>query len=104
MSKSSGDDSKFEIDSEWIQAESQAKDIAEFIKANSAIVKSGKTNDPIILDIEIFTNPLLQLGDTVDVSYPDLGLSYSSHSFIITSISQSFSDGISTNIRLQEVI
>jgi len=104
VSKSSGDDSKFEIDSEWIQAESQAKDIAEFIKANSAIVKSGKTNDPIILDVEIFTNPLLQLGDTVDVSYPDLGLSYSSHSFIITSISQSFSDGISTNIRLQEVI
>jgi len=104
VSKSSGDDSKFEIDSEWIQAESQAKDIAEFIKANSAIVKAGKTNDPIILDVEIFTNPLLQLGDTVDVAYPDLGLSYSSHSFIITSISQSFSSGISTNIRLQEVI
>jgi hypothetical protein len=67
VSKSSGEDSKFEIDSEWIQAESQAKDIAEFIKANSAIVKAGKTNDPIILDVEIFANPLVQLGDTVDV-------------------------------------
>jgi hypothetical protein len=104
VSKSSGDDSKFEIDSEWIQSESQAKDIAEFIKVNSAIVKAGKTNDPVILDVEIFTNPLVQLGDTVDISYPDLGLSYSSHSFIITSISQSFSNGISTSIRLQEVV
>jgi len=104
VSKSSGDDSKFEIDSEWIQSESQAKDIAEFIKINSAIVKAGKTNDPVILDVEIFANPLVQLGDTVDISYPDLGLSYSSHSFIITSISQSFSNGISTSLRLQEVV
>ena len=104
ISMAKSDDAKFEIDSEWIQSVSQAKEISEFIKKNSSIIKDGKTNDPTLLDVEIFANPLLQVGDTVDISYPDLGLSYVSHSFIITSISQSFSEGITTTLRLQEVV
>jgi hypothetical protein len=103
ISMAKSDDAKFEIDSEWIQSISQARDISEFIKRNSSIVKNGKTNDPTILDVEVFPNPLLQVGDTVDISYPDLGLSYVSHSFIITSISQSFDNGMTTSLRLQEV-
>ncbi len=103
ISQAKADDSKFEIDSEWIQSSSQAKDIAETIKKNSAIVKNGKTNDAILLDVEVFSNPLLQVGDTVDIAYPDLGLNYSSHSFIITGIEQSFNSGISTRLSLQEV-
>ncbi len=97
------DDAKFELDSEWIQSLSEAKSIATFIKNNSAIEKNGKTNDSIIVQADIFSNPLLQLGDTVDIIYPALGLNSGTHSFIITGIDQSFSDGITTNIRLQEV-
>ena len=103
ISKAKADDAKFEIDSEWIQTEQEAKDIAEFIRKQSSVVKSGKTNDAVILDLDVFTNPLIQLGDTVDVIYAPLGLNSASHSFIISGISQSFDNGISTRVRLQEV-
>ena len=103
ISTAKADEAKFDLDSEWVQSEKEAIDIAEFIKKNSSIVKSGKTNDATILDVDIFLNPLLQLGDTVDVIYGPLGLSSSSHSFIISGISQSFDNGLSTTVRLQEV-
>jgi hypothetical protein len=86
-----------------VQSEKEAIDIAEFIKKNSSIIKAGKTNDATILDMDIFMNPLLQLGDTVDVIYGPLGLNSSSHSFIISGISQSFENGLSTSVKLQEV-
>jgi hypothetical protein len=103
ISKAKSDDAKFEIDSEWIQSEGQAKDIAEFIKLNSVTLKNGKLNDIIILDVEIFANPLIQLGDTVDVIHPDLGISATTHTFVVTRISQEFNGGISTSVRLQEI-
>jgi len=103
ISKAKSDDAKFEIDSEWIQSEGQAKDIAEFIKLNSVTLKNGKLNDIIILDAEIFANPLIQLGDTVDVIHPDLGLSGATHTFVVTRVSQEFNGGISTSVRLQEI-
>lgn len=103
VSKARSDDAKFEVDSEWIQSYDQAKGLADFIKAKSSVVKNGKTNDVINVNVEIFANPLVQLGDTVDVEHPDLGLSSSTHSFIVTGISQSFSGGLSTTLRLQEV-
>lgn len=103
ISTAKADDAKFELDSEWVQSEKEAIDIAEFIKKNSSIVKAGKTNDATILDMDIFMNPLLQLGDTVDVIYGPLGLNSSSHSFIISGISQSFENGLSTSVKLQEV-
>ena len=77
--------------------------IAEFIKLNSITLKNGKLNDIIILDVEIFANPLIQLGDTVDVIHPDLGLSATTHTFVVTRISQEFNGGISTSVRLQEI-
>lgn len=103
ISDARADDAKFELDSEWIQTLGEAKSIATFIKNNSAIEKNGKTNDAISITADIFSNPLLQLGDTVDIIYPSLGLNSGTHSFIIKGISQSFSDGISTNVKLQEV-
>jgi hypothetical protein len=103
ISKARSDDAKFEVDSEWIQSYDQAKGLADFIKSKSSVVKNGKTNDVINVNVEIFSNPLVQLGDTVDVEHPDLGLSSSTHSFIVTGISQSFQDGLTTSLTLQEV-
>jgi len=103
ISKARSDDAKFEIDSQWIQSYSQAKSIADFIKLNSSTLRDGKTNDVIRLEVDITPNPLLQLGDTVDIEYPDLGLSSVTHSFIIVGISQQFDGGISTRLILQEV-
>lgn len=103
ISIAKADDARFELDSEWVQSYDQAKSIAEFIKSKSFTVKGGKTNDVINAEVEIFANPLIQLGDTVDVEHPDLGLSSGTHSFIVTGINQSFNEGLTTTLRLQEV-
>ena len=103
ISIAKADDAKFEMDSDWVQSYDQAKSIAEFIKSKSFTVKGGKTNDVINAEVEIFANPLIQLGDTVDVEHPDLGLSSATHSFIVTGISQSFNQGLTTTLKLQEV-
>ena len=103
ISKAKADEAKFEIDSEWVQSYGQAKSIAEFIKANSVSVRNNKVNDIIKLNLEIFANPLIQLGDTVDIEYPDLGISSSTHSFVVTGITQEFNNGLSTSVYLQEV-
>lgn len=97
------DDATITLESEWIQSDRQAQEIANFIKDNSSVVREGRTNDVIDLQMEVFSNPIIQLGDIVSVNHPDLGLSSASHSFIIKGISQSFDNGINTTISLREI-
>jgi hypothetical protein len=95
------------IDSPWIQGKDklQAEDIASFILKNSGgyDVDLGYNKDPIMIECEVVSNPLLQAGDIVRVEDPTTGLSSGSNSFIITKVQQSFSKGLSTKLSLREV-
>jgi hypothetical protein len=51
----------------------------------------------------VASNPLLQAGDIVRIEDPTTGLSSSTNSFIITSIEQSFDNGLDTRLSLREV-
>lgn len=73
---------QFAFDSNWIQKESEAKALSDWMKTQW----SKQQN---ILDMEIFSNPLIQIGDIVEVSYPIASL-YSSED---TSIPSGFTAG-----------
>ena len=67
------DEEKKEIvgfDSTWIQKESEAIELSKFMKNQWS--KQQK-----VVTVETFLNPLIQIGDIVEISYPDNGL-YSS--------------------------
>ena len=97
---------QFAFDSNWIQKETEAIQLSNFMKT-----QWSKQQD--ILDIEIFANPLLQIGDTVEVSYPNSNLyssedvsipaGYSSAKYVVLDINHSWSDGPSTKILCRSI-
>ena len=83
------------FESQWIQNESAAKDLAEWIK--SEVVNRGK-----ILNITTFGNPLLSLGDIVTINYPYQGLN-GTEKFIITSIEHTYTGGLETTVSCRNI-
>ena len=77
--------------SNWIQTEEDAKALANWIK-NTALNKGR------IIDLNIFGNPLLSVGDTVNIIYPYQGLTAGTEKFIITSIRHNYTEGLETSI------
>jgi len=78
------------FESRWLQSEYDVKNLAEFIKTKA--VNKGK-----IIEIETFGNPMLSVGDIVSVKYAYQNLQ-ETQKMIITNVSQSFLEGISTSI------
>ena len=66
------------FDSVWIQKESEAKSLAQWIT-------NQWSHQQKVLTIDAFINPILQIGDVVEVSYPSNSL-YSSEDVGATSI------------------
>ena len=66
-----------------------------------------------VLDLEIFPNPLLQIGDTVEVSYPNSNLyssedvsipsGYSASKYVVLDINHDWTDGPSTRILCRSI-
>jgi len=82
------------FESRWIQKASDAKALADWIKDTWSSKKQ-------ILNISVFGNPLLSVGDIVKVHYPynDMdGSEPSSERYVITSVSQTYNGGLSTSI------
>lgn len=76
--------------SKWIQSQSDAKSLGQWIKNN--VVNKGK-----IVSMEIFGNPMISVGDIVSITYPYNGFS-GGERLIVTNVTQSFDEGLSTNI------
>jgi hypothetical protein len=76
--------------STWLQNESDVKSLAEWIKSN--VVNKGK-----IVNMKIFGNPLISIGDIVGIKYLYQGLS-GTENFIVTEVKHSFSEGLGTEI------
>ena len=83
------------FDSQWIQSREAAKSLSDFLTKQW----SKSTVD---VDMEIFGNPVLQVGDIVTINYPDRGFD-GTGKFVIRSISHSMDVGISTKIRLRSI-
>jgi hypothetical protein len=83
-----------EIDSNWIQSEDAAEAVAEWIAKHWA-----RGADQI--EVEVFGNPLFELGDIVAVDYADKGMTPSTHQYYVTGIQNEFDAGIVTSLTLQ---
>lgn len=97
---------QFAFDSNWIQKESEAKALSDWMKT-----QWSKQQD--ILEIEIFPNPLLQIGDIVEVSYPATNIystedtsipaGYSASKFVVLDINHDWVEGPSTKILCRSI-
>lgn len=86
-----------ELTSKWIQSESMAKDLANWISSHWG---SGCDEQ----SVEIFGNPLIELGDVVSISYERKHMSPVTHKYFVTGISTSFETGLSTTLTLRRVV
>ena len=83
------------FESRWLQNQKDVQNLANFIKTKA--INKGK-----VIDIDIFGNPLLSIGDIVSIKYTYQGL-LGTEKMIITNISQSFEEGISTSIKCRTI-
>jgi len=74
----------------WLQNEGDVSSLANWIK--SRIVNKAK-----IVTLEVFGNPLISVGDVITVNYPYQGFT-SSQKIIVVKVSQSFQEGLQTQI------
>ena len=97
---------QFAFDSNWIQKESEAKALSDWMKT-----QWSKQQD--VVDIEVFPNPLLQIGDIIEISYPKANLYSSEDSsipsgssaakYVLLDITHGWSDGPSTRLLCRSI-
>lgn len=78
------------FESKWLQSLSDVKSLADWIKGN--IINKGKT-----VNMNVFGNPLISVGDIISINYPYQGLA-GTEKFIVTNINHTFDQGLSTSI------
>jgi hypothetical protein len=83
-----------QIDSEWIQSKFAGQKMLK-------IVESALDGFSTTTQLSIFGNPLIQIGDPVTLSYNLNGMVNQKH--VVTAVSHSFSDGLSTKLTLSRI-
>jgi hypothetical protein len=93
------------FDSTWIQKEQEAKYLSNWMKDQWSKQQTA-------IDIQCFPNPLIQVGDMVEISYP-LNSIYSSDDtipsgksaskYVILDVGHSWDSGLSTSVRCRSI-
>jgi len=81
-----------QIDSNWIQSKDSANKLL-------GTIAKGLDNFSKDVSLQIFGNPLIQVGDVVQVSYTYPGLNQ--QKYLVHSVSHDFADGLSTSLTLK---
>lgn len=76
--------------STWLQTEADVKSLANWIKSH--VINKGK-----VINMSIFGNPLISVGDIVGIKYSYYGLD-GTENFIVTNVKHSYSQGLETQI------
>jgi len=74
----------------WLQNEADVKSLANWIKNN--VINRGK-----IVNMKIFGNPLISVGDIVSIKYTYQGLA-GTESFIVTEVKHRYCEGLETEL------
>jgi hypothetical protein len=83
-----------EIASDWIQTEAAAKALGDWIVAHWA--------EPAdVVQVDIFGNPLLQIGDIVAVNYPIRSMTEATHKYFVLEIKHTWDNGLTTSLKLR---
>ena len=83
------------FESTWIQTESDAKALFKWISNQWSKQQQS-------IQMEVFANPSLEVGDIITVNYPENNLD-GTQKFVITSVSNSFGEGMSTTITARSI-
>lgn len=83
-----------QIDSEWIQSSSAANKMLK-------VIEMGLESFSRQVSIDIFGNPLIQIGDVVNLTYPLKGIA--NQKYFISAVEQSFSEGLSTRLTMNRL-
>ena len=83
------------FESTWIQREEDAKALSKWIKDQWSKKQS-------VCELEIFSNPLISVGDIVTINYPSNGLD-GTQKFIVSQINNTFDGGLSTKITTRSI-
>jgi hypothetical protein len=83
-----------ELSNRWIQSKSMATALADWMCTH--------WSDSIDqVDVEVFGNPLIELGDLVNVHFPRADVNMETHEYWVTMVNTSFENGITTNLTLR---
>jgi hypothetical protein len=83
------------FESVWIQREEDAKNLSDWIKNQWSKKQS-------VCELEIFSNPLISVGDLVTINYPANGFD-GTQKFIVSNINNSFEGGLNTKITARSI-
>ena len=83
-----------QLDSQWIQSKEAANRMLKVVQM--AIEGFSKT-----VSLEIFGNPLIQVGDTITLNYSLNGIS--GQKYVVQSVSHSFDMGLSTSLKMNKL-
>jgi len=83
-----------QLDSEWVQSRLAGQKMLK-------IVESALDGFATTVTLEIFGNPLIQIGDPIDLSYNLNGIE--DQRYVVTAVSHSFSDGLSTSLTMSRI-
>lgn len=83
-----------QLDSNWIQSKESANKLIN-------VIARGIDNFSKDITLQIFGNPLIQVGDTIQVSYSLTGLNQ--QKYLVQSVSHSFDTGLSTTLSLKMI-
>jgi hypothetical protein len=83
-----------QLDSEWVQSRFAGQKMLK-------IVESALDGFATTTTLEIFGNPLIQIGDPVTLSYSLNGMVNQKH--VVTAVSHSFDSGLSTSLTLSRI-
>lgn len=87
------------FETKWLQSLEAVESLAKWIKQN--VVNKGK-----LVNMEIFGNPILSIGDIVTIKYPyaDLSGNPAKELFIITNLNHEYEGGgLSTNVTCRKI-
>jgi hypothetical protein len=85
-----------ELSSDWIQSRAMALDIGQWMATHWS---EGIDEQ----EAEIFGNPLIEIGDIVEVQYARKDMFKETHKYFVTKTSNSFENGVKTNLTLRRV-
>lgn len=90
-------ESAIEFEFDWIQTRVAAQRLADWVKKRFGAGTETYT-------MEVFGNPLLQIGDIVTVNYADKGFTPTNFRGVITTINNSWAAGLTTKVTVRKIV
>jgi len=81
--------------STWIQSESDAKSLFSWIKNQWSKQQQS-------INLEIFGNPAIEIGDVITINYPENALD-GTQKFLVTNVNTNFEEGLGTSITARSI-